>query len=399
MAPSRQSCVRPSSWAVPRSPTMLAQTARKDFSSSSIASMGEKASPAWSAPHQSSVWLSEDAAATSAPSARNRISVKESHMTNYTIGVDLGGTSLRVAAVDEQGHAVEKITLPTQVSLGRERVINDMCESIQQLTRKYASSQLTGIGIGTPGIIDIETGMVREAVNLPGWANYPVRTEIENRLQTHVVLGNDAHVATLGEKWLGAGRAVDDMAMLTLGTGVGGGLVLNGKIWHGMKGMAGEFGHFTVEPDGHPCGCGSRGCLEQYASATAIVRMAREAVAEGAAGLSRIAELSSKAIYELATQGDPGAQKIFRRMGRALGIVLADMVNGLDLPMYVIGGGAVSAWDAFAPTMFEELKARSVVYAAISSDDSPTAASKTIITQATLGSDAGLLGAARLPLM
>ena len=324
---------------------------------------------------------------------------KKAIMTNYTIGVDLGGTSLRVAAVDEQGHAVEKITLPTQVSLGRERVINDMCESIQQLTRKYSSSQLTGIGIGTPGIIDIETGMVREAVNLPGWANYPVRTEIENRLQTHVVLGNDAHVATLGEKWLGAGRDVDDMAMLTLGTGVGGGLVLNGKIWHGMKGMAGEFGHFTVEPDGHPCGCGNRGCLEQYASATAIVRMAREAiVASKSSKLVQLTELNSKNIYELAMQGDEAAQRVFQRVGRALGIVLADMVNGLNLPLYVIGGGAASAWDAFAPTMFAELETRSVVYTATNSDASQTGR-KTLITQAELGSDAGLFGAARLPKM
>jgi glucokinase len=210
-----------------------------------------------------------------------------------------------------------------------------------------------------------------------------------------VILENDSRVATLGEKWLGAGRSVNDMAMLTLGTGVGGGLVLGGKIWYGNNGMGGEFGHFTVEPEGHPCGCGSRGCLEQYASATAVVRMAKEAVAEGAAGLSRMTELSSKGIYELAMQGDPGAQKIFRRMGRALGIVLADMVNGLDLPMYVIGGGAVSGWDAFAPTMFEELKARSVVYATTFSDS----AKKAIITRATLGSDAGLLGAARLPMM
>ena len=320
-------------------------------------------------------------------------------MTNYTIGVDLGGTSLRVAAVDEQGNALEKITLPTQVSLGRERVINDMCESIQQLIRKYSSSQLTGIGIGTPGIIDIETGTVREAVNLPGWANYPVRAEIENRLQTRVVLGNDAHVATLGEKWLGAGRNVDDMAMLTLGTGVGGGLVLNGKIWHGMKGMAGEFGHFTVEPDGHPCGCGNRGCLEQYASATAIVRMAREAiVASKSSKLVQLTELNSKNIYELAMQGDEAAQRVFQRVGRALGIVLADMVNGLNLPLYVIGGGAASAWDAFAPTMFAELETRSVVYTATNSDASQTGR-KTLITQAELGSDAGLFGAARLPKM
>ncbi len=343
-------------------------------------------------------------------------------MKNYTIGVDLGGTNLRVAAVDEQGQLVEKITLGTQVSLGREKVIDDMCESIQQLMQKYSpSSELLGIGIGVPGIIDIETGMLRESANLPGWANFPVHSEIERRLQTKVFLGNDAHLAALGEKWLGAGRSVEDMAMLTLGTGVGGGLVLNGKIWHGMKGMAGEFGHFTVEPEGHPCGCGNRGCLEQYASATAVVRMAREAIANGVApgmaqALSTSAELSSKLVYDLAMQGDAGAQQVFRRVGRALGIVLASIVNGLNLPMYVIGGGAASAWDAFAPAMFEEIRVRSVVYAVTAPmvTDSGEGSSafieplpvgpsktvrKTIIKRALLGSDAGLLGAARLPMI
>ena len=321
-------------------------------------------------------------------------------MANYTIGVDLGGTNLRVAAVDEHGLVIERMSLSTQLSLGRDRVIDDMCAGIQRLTQKLAaSSKLLGIGIGVPGIIDMAAGTVREAANLPGWAGFPVRAEIERRLRTKIILENDARVATLGEKWLGAGRAVDDMAMLTLGTGVGGGLVLGGKIWYGMNGMAGEFGHFTVEPEGHPCGCGSRGCLEQYASATAVVRMAREVASGGATGVAGISELSSKAVYELAKQGDPDAQRVFAKMGWALGIVLADLVNGLNLPMYVIGGGAESAWDAFAPSMFEELQARSVVYAATNPDGTPTAAGKTIITRAMLGSGAGLLGAARLPVI
>ncbi len=320
-------------------------------------------------------------------------------MSNYTIGVDLGGTNLRVAAVDEHGQEMARITLGTQLSLGRDHVIDDMCGSIQQLAQKHSASKLLGIGIGVPGIIDTQAGTVRAAANLPGWAGFPVRAEIERRLHTQVILENDAKVATLGEKWLGAGQAVDDMAMLTLGTGVGGGLILGGKIWYGLNGMAGEFGHFTVEPEGHPCGCGNRGCLEQYASATAVARMAREAAASGAAGLSQITDLSSKAVYDLAMQADPDAKQIFHRMGRALGIVLADMVNGLNLPMYVIGGGAVSAWDAFAPTMFEELKMRSVVYAVTYQEGSRPAGHTTIITRATLGSDAGLLGAARLPRM
>jgi len=231
-----------------------------------------------------------------------------------------------------------------------------------------------------------------------------------------VILENDANVAALGEKWLGAAKDFADMAMLTLGTGVGGGLVLGGEIWRGANGMAGEVGHTTVEPEGHPCGCGNRGCLEQYASATAVVRLAREAIASGsgsalAAAAHSDPEFSAKSIYNLAIQGDEDARRIFRYVGRCLGIVLSTMVNSLNLPIYVIGGGASSAWEAFSPSIFEELRRRSIVYAATAPHD-PLATTegasahveagpgqKTIITRALLGSDAGLYGAARLPMI
>jgi glucokinase len=292
-----------------------------------------------------------------------------------------------------------------------------MCRAIQQVLEKYRnSSTLLGIGIGVPGIIDMQSGLLRESPNLPGWADYPVRAEIEQRLKTVVILENDANVAALGEKWLGAAKDFDDMAMLTLGTGVGGGLVFNGCIWHGMTGMAGEFGHTTVEPDGHVCGCGNHGCLEQYASATAIVRMAREAIAaDGASDLARAAhsdaEFSAKSLYNLAIQGNEDARKIYRRVGRALGIVLSTMVNSLNLPIYVIGGGVSSAWEAFSPSIFEELRQRCMVYAATAPPDQqasnhgasahvePGPGHKTIITKALLGSDAGLYGASRLPMI
>ena len=192
-----------------------------------------------------------------------------------------------------------------------------------------------GVGIGVPGIIDMDTGMLRESPNLPGWSEFPVHAEIERRLGIPVMLENDANAAALGEKWLGAAKDYGSMCMLTLGTGVGGGIVLDGKIWHGMNGMAGELGHINVEPDGHPCNCGSRGCVEQYASATAVVRMAREAVAKNLSkALARAAEgedFNSLHVYKLAEQGDAAAQNIFRRMGRALGVVLADMVNASQL--------------------------------------------------------------------
>jgi glucokinase len=337
-------------------------------------------------------------------------------MSDFSIGVDLGGTNLRIAAMDEQGRLMEKVTFGTKTILGRDQVLNDMCRAIHQTTAKYQTDgTLLGVGIGLPGIIDMQTGMMRESPNLPGWADYPVRVEIEKRMGAPVILENDANCAALGEKWLGAGRHVGDMLMLTLGTGVGGGIIIGGRIHHGMTGMAGEFGHMTVEPEGNPCGCGNRGCLEQYSSATAVVRMAREAIAAGEApGLAKAAsydvEFSAKEIYNLAIQGDEGARKIFRRAGRALGISLATLINGLNLEMYVIGGGVSSAWEAFAPSVFEELRQRSMVWAATAPTDpldSPSGASAqvepiggphTIVTRSLLGSDAGLYGAARLPI-
>ena len=337
-------------------------------------------------------------------------------MSNFSIGVDLGGTNLRIAAVSQQGELMEKVTLGTRVALGKDHVIHEMCDAIRVLAVKYADvGTLQGIGVGVPGIIDMKTGMLRESPNLPGWAGSPVQAEIEQRLGTRVILENDANVAALGEKWLGAARHVDDMIMLTLGTGVGGGIVLEGRIWHGMTGMAGEFGHMTVEPEGPQCGCGNRGCVEQYASATAVVRMAKEAIASGRApGLARAAssdpEFNAKAVYNLAIQGDEEARKIFGRLGRALGICVANLVNAFNLPMYVVGGGVASAWEAFSPFVFEELRQRSLIYAATAprallsdgqgasgqvDSEGPT---RTIVTRALLGSDAGLYGAAELPL-
>ena len=371
-------------------------------------------------------------------------------MPNFSIGVDLGGTNLRIAAVTREGQLLEKVTVPTKTARGPDRTIDEMCEAIDRVSAKHKESgRFLGAGIGVLGIIDMQTGTVRKSANFPGWEGYPVRAEIERRLrgcsllenEAHVVLDNDANMAALGEQWLGAARGVANMAVVTLGTGIGGGIVLNGKIWTGMNGMAGEFGHVTVEPEGPICGCGNRGCAERYASASAIMRMAREAVASGdapslAQAASSDAEIGAKSIYTLAMQGDEQAVRIFRTFGRYLGIMLAGAINILNLDMFVLGGGVSSAWDAFAPKMFEELRERSLVYAAtapsdpmleeklvwgqppsavqaerssaaagIRSNSGPVAANhdttsipterRTIITRALLGSEAGLYGAAR----
>jgi len=336
----------------------------------------------------------------------------------FAIGVDLGGTNLRIAAVDENGTLLEKVTTGTQVKRGRDAVIDEMIKAITVLSAKYQNgSKLLGVGIGVPGIIDKRTGMLRESPNLPGWDDYPVRDVLEKRLSSAVYLENDANAAALGENWLGAAKDMDDMCMITLGTGVGGGIVLRGRIWHGMTGMAGELGHITIDPNGPKCGCGNRGCVETYASATAVMRMAREMIAAGEAPeLARIStsdeEFNARAIFNLAIQGDPAAKAIYNKVGWALGILLADLVNAFNLHMHVIGGGVSGAWEAFAPAMFHEVFTRCMVYAATAPDEIRGPAlgasadlrplpsgKKTIITRALLGSDAGLFGAARLPMI
>jgi glucokinase len=323
-------------------------------------------------------------------------------MLSFAIGVDLGGTNLRIAAVEETGRLLELFNTTTAVTRGRDYVVDEMCIAIQTLTRRFSHSHhFCGTGVGVPGIIDLESGMLRSASNLPDWKEYPVKAEIQRRLGTPVVLENDANCAALGEQWLGAGRNANGLCMITLGTGVGGGFIFRDNVWHGMVGMAGEIGHMVVRPDGPLCGCGARGCLEQFASATAIRRMAAEAIQSGAAPqlahLMRRQELSAKAVYQKAMEGDPAAMQIFDTVGWALGTVLASLINALNLPMYVIGGGVSNAWSAFSTAMFRELQKQSVVFRA--SEDPESHANKTVVTRAQLGSEAGLLGAARLPLM
>lgn len=326
-------------------------------------------------------------------------------MKSFSIGVDLGGTNMRISAVEDSGRQIETICTSTRVARGRDRVIAEMCGAIRELAGKFTSTHhFAGVGVGVPGIIDIETGTVCAAPNLPDWTEYPVKAEIQRRLGAAVILENDANCAAMGEKWMGAGRDVNGMCMVTLGTGVGGGFIFDGRLWHGMIGMAGEIGHMTVTPDGPPCGCGNRGCLEQFASATAIKRMAAEIAGAGRApelarAMDANPEFSAKIVFQYALQGDPAAQEIFDTVGWALGVVLSSLVDALNLPLYVIGGGVSSAWEAFSPALFRELRKRSIVFRASDPGEERGRPRKTVVTRAVLGSDAGLIGAARLPLL
>ncbi len=305
-------------------------------------------------------------------------------MNPYSIGIDLGGTNLRAAAIDKDGKMLEKISGSTPVASGPGPVVDDMAQSVEKLREKFGRDDLVGIGAGVPGNIDMAKGVIVGWGNMPIFNGYAMRDELSKRLGTKVILENDANAAALGEQWMGAGRGVDDLVLLTLGTGIGGGIIVDGRILHGQIGMAGEVGHITISPNGNPCGCGNRGCLEKHASATAVSAMAR------LLGLGH--DLTSQQVYDLAVHGNDRAKEIFKVMGEALGIALAGLINIFNFPLFLLGGGVVAAWDFFAPAMLAEVERRSFTYR------STLKTMPTRIEAAKLGGDAGLYGAACLQL-
>jgi glucokinase len=300
-------------------------------------------------------------------------------MSRYSIGVDLGGTNLRAAAIGEDGAMIEKLAGSAPIEAGPDAVVADIAQSVEALRKRLGRDDLAGIGIGVPGFIRMETGVIAGWANAQSFNGYPIRDEIERRLDTKVILENDANSAAVGEQWMGAGRGVDDLVLLTLGTGVGGGIISGGRILHGYLGMAAELGHITVVPNGNPCGCGNRGCLEKHASATAIGAMGRL--------MNLGAGITSEEVYKLAVAGNDRALTIFRSVGEALGIALANLINIFNFPLYLLSGGPIPAWEFFAPSMLAETERRSFTYRS----------APTRIEPAKLGNEAGLYGAAFLP--
>jgi glucokinase len=305
-------------------------------------------------------------------------------MTEYSIGLDLGGTNLRAAAIDRTGKLLDKVSGSTNFSEGRDAVLGDIVAAIQTMQERFGTEGLAGIGVGVPGFIRMKEGVLAYSPNLPYLENFPIRDEIRRRLGAPMILENDANAAALGEKWMGAGRDVDDLVLLTLGTGIGGGIISGGRVLRGFVGMAGELGHITVIPNGNPCGCGNQGCLEKAESATAVSAMAK---------MLHLGEnLSAREVAGLAAQpGDAGekARTVWRVMGEALGAALATLVNTFNFPLYLLSGGMLPAWDLFEPHMLRILEQRSATYRATKAEMR--------IAPATLGNEAGLFGAAYLP--
>jgi len=325
-----------------------------------------------------------------------------------SIGIDLGGTSIRIGVYDTDLQLLNRHTMPTHISAGPQLVVEEMSSVIESLLKNRPNSRVIGVGIGSPGPINLQTGVLGLLPNFPGWDNFPLRDALQQSTGLPVSLESDANAAAVAEWRCGSGKSsgLDSMAMITLGTGVGSGLILDGKVWHGMFGMGGEVGHATVDPDGLHCPCGSRGCLEMYASANAVIRFA-QSISNSDQGTPALRNLLNSPrgtialhIAELAEQGDPSSKLVFDRIGFYLGVGIANLINTLDLPMIVIGGGLASAWELFAPAMFAAVHDFSVVYRLVE----PTQRihlenNRTFITSATVGPSAGLLGAGMLPFL
>ena len=304
---------------------------------------------------------------------------------SLVFAVDLGGTHLRVALVDDAGRILKQLKRETPKGDSALCIVEALVNAAQQWDRDKLS--VIAASIMVPGAVDCGKAVVLQAPNLPFLVNFELKAELERRLGWPVFLENDANAAAVGEMWLGAARGCCDVISVTLGTGVGGGVILDGKLWRGSHGSGGEIGHTTVDPfSGLKCKCGNTGCLELFASATAIVRMTRENLALFPESRLKSDDLTAAKVYEAGRDGDELALAVFKRFGMYLGIGLANLINLIDPQIIVISGGAVNGWDLFAPEMYRQVEERAF----------RTTAQQVKIAKAECGDNAGLLGAARL---
>lgn len=311
-------------------------------------------------------------------------------MENYCIGVDVGGTSIKMGLFTTEGELLEKWEIPTRKENNGSGIIQDVADSIREKMKEknMDKSDLAGIGMGVPGPT-MADGHVIKCVNL-GWSECDPAEELGQLLGVSVKIGNDANVAALGEKWKGGGKGHDDVVMLTLGTGVGGGVILGGRMVAGRRGVGGELGHITVNPkETEFCNCGNRGCLEQYASATGVVRVAKKLMEESTeeTSLSKLSEITAKDVFDLAKAGDLVAEQAVEVLGEYLGLVIANVTLTVDPDVYVIGGGVSKAGEILIRVIEKYYQK----YLCITS-------ARAEIVLAELGNEAGIYGAAKLAL-
>ena len=308
------------------------------------------------------------------------------------IGIDVGGTNVKIALVSDKGKIIYSNSIPTRTEMGYEYTVNSMKEAIRDLLKetKLAPKDIEGMGFGFPGQIDCQKGIVRLAPNIPGWVNVPIQEIMEKEFSISTRVDNDVRTAALGELNYGAGIGCQNLVCITVGTGIGSGIVINGKLVRGASNAAGELGHIKLSMnDGPLCGCGDRGCLEAYASGPSIVAMAEEYIKGGKS--TKYRELANPDITPYivavaAKEGDPVAIEIFKIIGEYIGIGLTSVVNLLNPEKIIIGGGVAEAGDILLNPIKDTINRRAMTIQKNAVE----------IVPAQLGNTAGVIGASLL---
>ena len=308
---------------------------------------------------------------------------------SFTVGVDLGGTNTRAGLVTDSGEILARARRPTVLNRGADAVVDGIAQCVRQAVQAGGISldDVEGVGVGSPGPLDPFTGVIISPENLPCLHGVPLKDKLQALLHRPVAVDNDANLAALGEQWLGAGKGVAHFLCVTLGTGVGGGWVSDGRLMHGFNGNAAEVGHMSLNYEGPACLCGNRGCLELYASATAMVRRTREKMlASGPSTVLKSDGLTTRAIFEAAEAGDSFAHQMFEETGFFLGMGLVNLVSVLNVNRIALAGGLALAGDR----ILEPARRTYLQHGTVGVKEHVS------IVLATLGDDAGILGAARL---
>ncbi len=311
------------------------------------------------------------------------------------IGIDVGGTNVKIALVDDNGKIIYSNSVPTYAKMGYEYTVNNIKQAIKDLMKETNTtpSDIEGIGFDFPGQVDCKTGVVKLAPNIPGWVNVPIAQMIEDEFHIPTRIDNDVRCAALGELKFGAGRGCENFICITVGTGIGSGIVINGKVVRGATNAAGELGHIKLQMNGGPiCGCGDTGCLEAFASGPAIVAMAQEYIKGGKSTKFREmaavegGEITPYMVAKAAEEGDPVAKRIFEIVGEYIGIGLTSVINLLNPERVIIGGGVAESGELLLGPIRKTIKERAMVVAGNAVEIAP----------AQLGNSAGVIGASML---
>ena len=312
-------------------------------------------------------------------------------MEKMFIGIDIGGTTIKMGFINQAGEIIHKWEIPTNKYNKGEGIADDIWLSIKNtLGEQHPDMEFSGVGVGAPGFVNRQTGIVEEAVNI-GWKNYDLRDRIKKISRLPVVIENDANLAALAETWNHRSEHSDNVIFITLGTGVGGGIIVNGDIMHGANHTAAEIGHVLVDVNGYSCNCGRTGCLETIASATGMVRQAMDYIADHpdsalASFYMKHGELNAKDIFDLAREGDTPSENIINKTADVLGFVLANTAVITNPDKIIIGGGVSKAGKSFLSKIKRAFKKYAL----------PRVSDGCDMTLAQLGNDAGMIGAAYL---